>query len=223
MIHPKLFPFFRKLDKNNSKAWFNPHKAAYKDMRAPFEEGLDELAVAVAEFDDSVERYLDNPQAVKVFRIYKDTRFSKSEIPLKTNISGYISAGPNRPMYYVQAGPGQTFAGGGIYLPEAPLLRAIREELTENYEDLDAVLTDKKFQRLFPEGLSREHVVKTAPRGYSADDPAIDYLRLKSFTTVRRFTDEEAVADSFPGELINTFHMLHRLNRYLERAISRLE
>ena len=49
MIDPKLFPFFRKLDKNNSKAWFNPHKAAYKEMRTPFEEGLDELAVAVAE------------------------------------------------------------------------------------------------------------------------------------------------------------------------------
>lgn len=223
MIHPDLFPFFRKLDKNNSKAWFNPRKAAYKEMRAPFEEGLDELAVSVAGFDESVERYLDSPQAVKVFRIYKDTRFSKSEIPLKTNISGYISAGPNRPIYYVQAGPGQTFAGGGVYLPEAPLLRAIREELAESYGDLDAVLADKKFQRMFPEGLSQEHRVKTAPRGFEAAHPAIEYLRLKSFTTVRRFSDEEAVAGNFPEELLETFQTLHRFHLYFERALTRQE
>ncbi|MDF3130836.1 DUF2461 domain-containing protein [Kiritimatiellaeota bacterium B1221] len=223
MIHPDLFPFFRKLAKNNRKDWFNPQKSHYKEMHAVFAEGLDELAVEIAEFDDRVERYLDEPKAVKVFRIYKDSRFQKSPIPLKTNISGLVSSGPEGPFYYVQLGPGESFVGGGIYMPSGPLLAAIREEVAESYEDLDGILADPEFKSLFPLGLKTLAEVKTAPRGYSVDHPAIAHLRKKSFTVNRAFTDEEVLSDDFHYELLHTFEVMHRLNRYLQRATVRVE
>lgn len=89
------------MDKNNSKDWFNPRKTEYKQNHRVFEQGIDELAVEIAEMDEWVERYIDSPKAVKEFRIYKDTRFSKSEIPLKTNISG-LGAGRS---FYLFASP----------------------------------------------------------------------------------------------------------------------
>lgn len=172
MIHPKLFTFFRKLDKNNSKAWFNPRKPQF---------------------------------------------------PLKTNMSGLVAGGPEGPFYYLQVGPGQTLAGGGIYVPSAPLLRAIREELEESYQDLESVVTSSEFKKMFPKGLKTEFEVKTAPRGYRVDHPAIEYLRKKSFTVTREFTDKEAQSDDFYENLIQTFEVQHNLNRYLQRAFHRLE
>lgn len=223
MIHPDLFPFFRKLAKNNRKAWFNPRKAEYKKMHAVFAEGLDEIAVEIAEFDPRVERYLDEPNAVKVFRIYKDSRFQKSPVPLKTNVSGLVASGPEGPYYYVQVGPGESFAGGGMWQPSPPLLAAVREEVAESYRDLEAVLADPEFRSVFPQGLSSEDEVKTAPRGYSVDDPAIHFLRKKSFTVGRAFSDDEVLAEDFHDRLLYTFEMMHRLHRYLHRAFPRVE
>lgn len=223
MIHPGLFPFFRILDKNNSKAWFNPRKAEYRAMREVFVEGLDELAVEIAEFDDRVARYLDNANAVKTFRIYKDTRFQKSEIPLKTNISGYVSSGEEGPFYYMQFGPGESMAGGGIYLPSSPLLAAIREEIAESHEELGTILNEPDFLELFPEGLKTEYQVKTAPRGYSTDHPAIEQLRKKSFTVIHKYSDGEVLAGDFHDKLIHTFEVQYRLNHYLARAFGRMQ
>ncbi|WFB36626.1 DUF2461 domain-containing protein [Kiritimatiellota bacterium B12222] len=222
MIHPDFFPFFRALEQNNSKAWFNPRKAEYKAIRQVFEEGLDEMAVEIAEFDDRVERFLDDVKAVKVFRIYKDSRFSKSEVALKTNISGYVTSGPEGPFYYVQVGPDDCFVGGGIYQPSSALLQAIREEVAESYEGLTEILADEEFKTMFPEGLSSEYEVKTAPRGFSVDDPAIAYLRKKSFTVRHHFTDEEAMSDDFYEQVIRVFEVQHRLHRYLARAFGRM-
>jgi len=222
MIHPDLFPFFRKLAKNNSKDWFNPRKAEYKEMHQVFADALEEMAPDIAAFDNRVERYLDQPGAVKIFRIYRDTRFHKHPIPLKTNVSGYVSGGPEGPFYYVQVGPGESLAAGGIYLPSGPLLAAIRDEIAESWQELDSLIHDASFSDMFAEGLKTEFEVKTAPRGYPKDHPGIDYLRKKSFTVNRPFTDEEVLADDFEEELLKTFEAMLPLHRYLARAFGRI-
>lgn len=223
MIHRDLFPFLRKLARNNSKDWFNPQKAAYKEMRQVFTDSLEEMSADIAAFDSRVERYLDQPGAVKVFRIYRDTRFHKHPIPLKTNISGYVSGGPEGPFYYVQVGPGESFAGGGIYLPSSPLLAAIREEIADHWEELDAIVHEDSFSELFPEGLKTEYEVKTAPRGFPKDHPGIAYLRKKSFTVSRAFSDEEVESEDFEEELLRTFEGMLPLHRFLCRAFGRID
>ncbi len=223
MIHPDLFPFFRKLAKHNSKDWFNPRKEQYKEMRQMFADALEEMSSDIAAFDDRVERYLDQPGAVKIFRIYRDTRFHKHPIPLKTNVSGYVSGGPEGPFYYVQVGPGESMAGGGIYLPSSRLLAAIREEIADTWEELEAITQDPDFQELFPDGLKTEYEVKTAPRGFPKDHPGITYLRKKSFTVIRRFEDDEVTSDNFEEELLRTFEGMRPFHRYLSRAFGRMD
>ena len=223
MITPELLAFLSELKDNNNKDWFNERKPAYKAVRGAFEEGLNDVALDVAQFDVTVARRLDDPTTVKVFRIYKDVRFSKNKDPLKTNMSGFISAGGERPAYYLHIEPGQSMAGGGLYLPSAPVLKAIREEIAETYPELERILAADMFRRAYLEGLDRTHELKTAPRDHSAEHPAISLLKLKSFAAHRPFTDEQVLSKDFKSEVVKTFTAQAQLNAYLDKALSRLD
>ncbi len=223
MITPELLAFLGELKLNNNKDWFNERKPAYKAMREGFEEGLKDVAMEVARFDVTVARRLDDPTTVKVFRSYRDTRFGKNKDPLKTNMSGFIAAGGERPVYYLQIEPGQSMAGGGLYMPPAPILKAIREEIDETYPELERILAAETFKYIYPEGLDRTHELKTAPRDYSTDHPAISLLRLKSFAALRPFTDEKVLSEGFKREVTETFKAQAQLNAYLDKALQRLD
>lgn len=223
MINPALLEFLSQLKENNDKAWFNERKAHYKELRAEFTDSLHDIAFEIARFDPEVARRVDDPTTVKVFRIYRDTRFGKNPDPLKTNISGYISAGGERPVYYFQVEPENSFAGGGLYMPPAPVLRAIREEIDETHSQLSALLQDETFQKMYPEGLDATHSLKTAPRGYSTEHEAIELLRLKSFAALRNFKDKELSQKRFKKKLVETFEAQYPLHRYLDKSLRRLD
>ena len=219
MISAEMLDFFRELKENNNKEWFNPRKADYKRMREAFTAGLEAMAQQIAFFDQTIADHLGDPSTVKVFRIYRDVRFSKNKEPLKTNMGGYISAGGERPAYYLHVEPGSSFAGGGIYRPSTPALKAIRAEIDESYPELAAILQDERFRAVYPQGLSRELALKTAPRGVSKDHPAIEYLRLTSFTVFRPCSDEELLSEGFEDRLLGTFEAQVALHAYLDKAL----
>jgi uncharacterized protein (TIGR02453 family) len=221
MIDPKMLDFFRELQENNNKEWFNPRKAEYNRMRQAFTAGLEDIAQQIAFFDQTIADRLGDPSLVKVFRIYRDVRFSKNKEPLKTNMGGYVSAGSERPAYYLHIEPGNSFAGGGVYMPSAPVLKAIRAEIDESYAELEGIVQDKRFRAVFRQGLSRELALKTAPRGVSTDHPAIEYLRLTSFVVSRPFHDEELLGKDFHDELMRTFEAQYPLHAYLDKAMLR--
>lgn len=223
MITAEMLDFFRELKENNNKEWFNPRKADYKRMRQAFTAGLEGMAQQIAFFDQTIADRLGDPSTVKVFRIYRDVRFSKNKEPLKTNMGGYISAGGERPAYYLHVEPGNSFAGGGIYRPSSPALKAIRAEIDESYPKLEAILQDERFCAVYPQGLSRELALKTAPRGVSKDHPAIAYLRLTSFTVSRSFNDEELLSEGFEDLLLGTFEAQYALHAYLDKALRHQE
>jgi uncharacterized protein (TIGR02453 family) len=221
MIDPRLLEFYSELKENNNREWFNPRKADYKRMRQAFEAELRGMAQEIAFFDQGVADRLDDPAVVKVFRIYRDVRFSKDKRPLKTTISGYISPGGERPVYYLQVEPGGSFAGGGVYRPSPPALKAIRAEIAETYEELEAILQDPAFRAAYPQGIDRSLALKTAPRGTSIDHPAVEFLRLTSFTALRRFSDAEIVSDGFHDQLLQIFEAQYPLHAYLDKALRR--
>ncbi len=223
MITPDLLAFLGELKLNNNKDWFGGRKPAYKAMRGAFEEGLNDIAMEIAQFDRTVAQRIDDPTTVKVFRIYRDTRFGKNKDPLKTSMSGFISAGGERPAYYLQIEPGHSMAGGGLYLPPAPVLKAIRGEIDETYPELERILAADAFRRIYPEGLDRTHELKTAPRDYSADHPAISLLKLKSFAAFRPFADEQVLDEGFKDKVVETFRAQAEFNAYLEKALQRLD
>ena len=222
MINANLLPFFNELAQNNSKAWFNERKAQYKKMHQEFADGLLHVAFRLAEFDTQIRERLDDPTTVKVHRIYNDTRFSKQADPLKTNISGVISAGGYAPMYYLRIEPAGSILAGGMFMPPTELLAAIREELAESYDELEETLQSDSVSSAFPAGLDRSMALKTAPRGYAADHPAIEFLRLKSFTVGRSLTDQEVTDPDVQDTVVGLFEAQYELHRYLRKAIRRL-
>ncbi|NJL46947.1 MAG: DUF2461 domain-containing protein [Leptolyngbyaceae cyanobacterium SM2_5_2] len=216
MINPSTLVFLSQLAENNDKDWFQAHKEEYKTLAKEFTEFLNTIAAQVAHFDLAVQRRLNDPKTVKVFRIYKDTRFSKDKSPYKTDFSGAIATGgATSPVYYLRIEPGNSLAGGGIYMPPPDVLQPIREKIDEDYGTLEEILGQPKFTAMFPTGLDREGALKTAPRGYSADHPAIDLLRLKSFVASRRFSDAEITQAGFSDQLLQTYEALSPLNGYL--------
>jgi uncharacterized protein (TIGR02453 family) len=223
MIDPRLLAFFSELQKNNNKEWFNPRKAEYKRMNGTFKAQLQDIAQEIAFFDQAVADHLNDPATVKVFRIYRDVRFSKNKEPLKTNIGGYISPGGGRPGYYLHIEPGQSFAGGGVYQPSSAALKAIRAEIAESYEELEAILQAPTFRAAYPQGIDRSLALKTAPRGTSVDHPAIEYLRLTSFTALRSFSDEAVTSAGFHDELIKIFEAQYPLHAYLDKGLRRVD
>jgi uncharacterized protein (TIGR02453 family) len=223
MIDPKLLDFFVELKFNNSKDWFNERKADYTKMHKAFTAYLEEVALEVAKFDPEIGRRIGESNVVKVFRIYNDTRFAKDRPSLKTNISGMIGAGSMAPVYYLSISPESSMAGGGVRMPSSKVLTAIRAEIDANPDALTQVLDDKTFKKVFPDGLSGEGKLKTSPRNYSADHPAIELLKHKDFTSRRELTDEEVIADTFTKELVKTFKAQQKLNAFLYKALSRVE
>ena len=223
MISPDLLDFLTELQQNNNKEWFNPRKPQYKRMRQQFTVGLEALAQEIAFFDQAVADHLGDPKTVKVFRIYRDVRFSKDKSPLKDTMSGVISPGGDGPAYYIQAQPGNnSFGGGGIYRPPSPMLKAIRAEINESYDELNDILADPAFLAAFPGGIDRSLALKTAPRGTSIDHPAIDLLRLTSFTATKAFSDAELQSAGFHDALLHSFQALYPLNAYLRKALRRM-
>lgn len=220
MIDPATFDFLTELDQNNNKAWFDEHRAEYKRLRKEFEEFLTDLTQRMAFFDPEIQLHLDDPKLVKIFRINRDVRFSNDKRPYKTNLAGTIGPrfGDGHPIYYVNIQPGDSAAGGGIYMPPSPVLKVLREKVDEAYGSLDAIVTDPAFQAQFPEGLTRHDALKTAPRGYSVDHPGIEYLRLKSFAAIRSFDDQEVTSEDFEDELLTSFEALSKLNAFLTEA-----
>jgi hypothetical protein len=103
------------------------------------------------------------------------------------------------------------------------VLKAIRAEIDESYPELEAILQDENFRAVYPQGLSDELSLKSAPRGVSIDHPAIEFLRLKSFTVFRPFSEEELLSDGFQNLLMRAFEAQYPLHAYLDKALLRQE
>ena len=127
MISNKVFQFLTEIKINNDRNWFNANKSKYEEARAEFELFIAELIKKIAGFDPPILRL----EAKKcIFRIYRDTRFSKDKKPYKTNFGAHLVDSHERPHdragYYVHLEPGNSFLAGGAYLPPGPWLNAIR-------------------------------------------------------------------------------------------------
>ena len=220
MISKRTYHFLTELKNNNNRDWFQANKELYDEAKADFEEFLAKLVPAIAKFDKSVANL--EPKKC-IFRIYRDTRFSKDKTPYKTNLGAHLSSGGkmtdhNLAGYYIHLEPGNSFLGGGAYLPPASWLKAIRQEIDYNAKDLKKIIGSKSFKKYF--GKIEGEKLKTAPKGYPKDHPEIDLLKFKSLVAVHNFSDKQALSDSFPEYSVQVFKALEPFNRFMNRGAS---
>jgi uncharacterized protein (TIGR02453 family) len=223
MINPKLLTFLRAIKKNNTKAWYENHKIEYKALQLEFRQLLEHIRDEVVGFDTAVHNNHKNGiETVKVFRLYRDARFSKDKTKYKTAISGLISANvkdPLEPVYYFAIEPGgKSFVGGGVRTPERTHLDSIRKHIATDHKKLRKLLHAKTLHMYFPDGMSNEFKLKKAPQGYDVEHPAIDLLRYKNFTIGKNLTDSELKDEQITHSISKQFKALQDINTFLRVA-----
>ena len=212
--------FLKKLSRNNNREWFEKNKSRYLEIKGEFETFVTEVLHDMTAFDESLAGL--NPKKL-TFRIYRDVRFSKDKTPYKTNVSAGISPagkGMGVPGYYFQIEPGNnSMVAAGMYQPSPENLAKIRQEIDYNGGRLVSVLQEKKFKKIFGE-LWNEDRLKTMPKGYQAEHPHSDLLKLKSFMVLRTFTDAEVTDKRFQKALIDTMKTGKSLNDFLTEGLA---
>jgi len=218
MITKKTLQFLKDLKKNNSRDWFNSNKVRFEEAKAEFGQFTGELILQIAKFDPVI----GDLEAKKcIFRIYRDTRFSKDKTPYKINFGAHLVAAKVRPHdragYYVHLEPGNIFLAGGAYLPPSPWLKAIRQEIHENGNEFKKILKSAGFKKYFGE-LEGEKLL-TTPKDYSADHPFIELLKYKSFLAVHNVSDKDAQSENFLKYSAQAFKALKPFDDFLNRPL----
>lgn len=209
--------FLKDLEKNNTREWFNANKERFLREEDKMREFAEALHAEMRKHD------LIDPMSGKqiLFRIYRDTRFSKDKTPYKNNRSGGFkrSTARLRGGYYFHIQPGnQSFLGGGFWAPNKEDLKRIREEIAFDDKPLRKILSGKRFKDTF--GTLQGDQVITAPKGFPRDHPAIDLLRYKQFIVTRKFTDKEVLSDTFLNEANQTFKAMRPFFDYMSEVLT---
>ena len=195
---PAIFEFLAELAANNNRDWFAQNKPRYEaEVKAPALRFISDFAPHLARISA---RFRADPRAHggSLFRIYRDTRFSRDKSPYKTHTGIHFrheaAKDAHAPGFYLHVEPGQVFVGCGVWRPGGPALRRIREAIDENPEAWLRASRDEGFRASFE--LSGDSLVR-APKGYGVDHPLIVDLRRKDFIGVAHLSEREVSSEGF--------------------------
>nr|WP_315222995.1 DUF2461 domain-containing protein [uncultured Flavobacterium sp.] len=220
MLTKESLQFLDDLKKNNNRDWFQDQKKRYEIFKKDYHQLVQDFLDAMKPLDPSLE-LLEVKNCT--FRINRDIRFSKDKSPYKAHLGVWLSSGAkgqNRSGYYVHIEKGASFIAGGFYSPEAEELKKVRKEIAFFYDDLEAILNDKNFKKEFGSlDVNESNALKNPPRGYEKDHPAIEFLKLKSFTAAQKFDISEVTQKDFVTKMSQKLIALKPLNEFINRAL----
>ncbi len=219
MIQPSVLNFLKTLQKNNNKGWFDKHRQQYEEAKTDFNFFIDKIIPGIAAFDPPIGDLLTKNCT---FRINRDVRFSKDKKPYKNNMAAYFNkAGKkgNGAGYYLHIEPGKSFAAGGLWGPEPTDLLKIRQELDYNFDEWGKLIIKPSFKKQFKGGLDSTNSLLRPPKGYTEENPALHYLKLKSFVVRRPFTDTDIQSKMFIKQAVKAFLDMKPMIDFLNRAI----
>ncbi len=217
---PATFRFLRALDRNNSREWFQEHKAQYeRDVRDPSLQFITDMQAPLSKISA---HYRADPRknGGSLFRIYRDTRFSNNKLPYKPWQGARFFHERRHeipaPSFYIHIQPGDCFAGGGMWHPESDALKKIREFLHDNPAAWKRATQSKTFRDHFTfwgETLSHP------PRGYDASHELIEDIKRKDFAAGENFDEKLACSAELLPWVVDTYKRLAPMNDYLCAAM----
>jgi uncharacterized protein (TIGR02453 family) len=203
---PALFTFLRQLKKNNDREWFTANKARYEEeIREP---ALDFIAGFAPRLYRISPHFLADPRPVggSLFRIHRDTRFSKDKTPYKTHTGIQFrheaAKDVHAPGYYVHLEPGLVMVAAGVWHPDSSALVRIRAAIDADPAGWRRATTGKRFRERFELGGDS---LKRPPAGFAADHPLIDDLKRKDFVAAARLEERDVTAADFDEKLVREF------------------
>lgn len=220
MLQPSTIRFLKELTKNNNKPWIDEHRNNYLDAKADFEKLVAVVIKETATFDSDVsELQVKNC----TYRQNRDVRFSKDKRPYKNNMGAYIAREGKKSMYagyYFHFEPGgKSFTGGGLWMPEAPNLKKVRQEIDYCFTEFSKIIKNKDFKKEYGD-LEQTSDIKliNLPRGYEKENPAVEYLKLKSLLALKPITDKELMEEDLAKKIIRSFKALMPLVKFINRS-----
>ncbi|MDY8136227.1 DUF2461 domain-containing protein [Aquimarina sp. 2201CG5-10] len=212
-IPKSAFDFLLDLKKNNHRDWMQEHKKRYQANEKELKKFYAEIVERLKEKDEI--------EKTKVFRINRDVRFSKDKTPYNVHRSvSFSRAGAHRRGgYYLRLEPGNSLMAGGFFSPEPKDLLRIRKEFEMDDQEIRDILDQKDFKKAFG-GFNTEFQVKTAPKGFSKDHPAIDLIKNKSFFVSHNFTDKEVFTSDFIDKVVYHFELLRPYFDYMSDVLT---
>lgn len=209
----EILDFLKRLEKNNNRDWFNEHKKEFKALET-------KTKAIYAAINEELNKH-DVIEKHKIFRIYRDVRFSKNKLPYKTHFGGSFSRKKPelRGGYYLHIQPNnESFIATGFWEPNKDDLLRIRKEFEQDDEEIRDIISNKKFKSVWGELIGDE--LKTAPRDFDKDHPAIDLIRKKQFIFIKKYTDQEVLSDDFVQEVNQSFKAIRPFFDYMSDVLT---
>jgi uncharacterized protein (TIGR02453 family) len=215
---PRTLTFLRALKRNNDREWFKARRDIYdRDVRAPMIAVIERLAI---DFQSFAPDLVATPQA-SLYRIYRDTRFSEDKTPLKTHAAAVFkhrALGKHEGAgLYFEIGLDGVWAGGGMYAPQTGQLLAVREHIAANHRRFRAIVESPSFTKRV--GRLDGAQLQRVPRGFSADHPAVAYLKYKQFLAGKDYPTTFATNPRFYATLVALFKDLAPLILFLNEPL----
>jgi uncharacterized protein (TIGR02453 family) len=220
LISPSTLSFLKVLKKNNNKTWFDNNRDKYLDAKNNFEEFVASLLSEMISIDEDLKDLLPKNCT---FRINRDIRFSKNKTPYKINLSASFNKGGKKSIYagyyfHLQPG-GSSFVGGGLWRPEPVELKKLRQEIDYCFPEFKKIMGTQAFKKNYGE-LEREEnqMLINVPKGYEKENPAADFLRMKSFVATKNIADADLTNPKLAKEVFQSFKALQPLIKFINRS-----
>ena len=210
--------FFKELEKNNNREWFNKNKSRYEEsVKKPFEAFITELIRRIHDEDPNINT---NPKD-SIFRIYRDVRFSPDKRPYKTHASAVISAGGRKDMrdpgHYIELSAKEIRFYGGLYMIEKNDLQMIREHIAANTARFNKLIGDKKFKKVFGKMLGEQN--KRIPPEFKEAYEKQPLIANKQFYFFAKLDTKELPNKKLTDKLMNFYKVAKPINNFLKQAL----
>jgi uncharacterized protein (TIGR02453 family) len=220
MLQHSTLKFLKNISKNNDRSWFEAHRKEYEDARMDYENFIQ----AVLEKHSKKDEDLKELTARKcMFRLNRDIRFSKDKSPYKTNFGASMNRGGKKSVfagYYFHCEPRKSFVGGGLWIPMPQEMKKVRQEIDYCYDEFRGIVTARKFKSIYGELYTGENIkLSKVPQGFDKDNPAAEYLKLKSWLAMKELSDAELTSKDLIKKTLHAFESLQPLIKFLNRPL----
>ena len=220
MFQKSTLTFLKNLKENNHKPWFDENRSKYQEARSDFQNFIQQVLSEMMLIDPDLKEL---EAKSTMFRVNRDIRFSKNKTPYKINIAASIKKGGKKSInagYYFHLQPdNKSFVGGGLWAPDSNELKMVRQEIDYSFPEFTKILNNPTFKKTY-QTLERDEgqFLVNIPKGYEKDNPAGEYLKLKSFFVTKPISDKELTQKDLVEETIRNFKTIMPLNKFINRS-----
>lgn len=216
----RILTFLEDIRDNNNRPYFQQHKKEYETAKADFEEITTFLITELRAADPTLE-----PMTAKdcTYRFYRDTRFSEDKSPYKRHFGAFIAPhGARRSVlsgYYLHLQPGGTMIATGVYCPDKPALKKVRDVIVNFYDEWESVAEAPDLTEHFGK-VTCMNQLKRTPLGYPTDCEGLEYLKMKDFMVCKNYSDKEVLSGNFIEQVLTGFKASIRWNTYINEIMT---